>query len=102
MAIVAPPTNNAAARPIRADLVMIFLRAGFPNHRKNIRQVLVVIPRHPLAVWLAKKQPTTYEIVPFVVGDARQAMPVLLRKKKAAPLPYGAARFEHLKVLAMR
>jgi len=30
MAIVAPPTNKAAVRPIRADLVMIFSKPILP------------------------------------------------------------------------
>jgi hypothetical protein len=41
MAIVAPPTSRAAARPIRADLVMIFIQADLPR-RKNNPLALVV------------------------------------------------------------
>jgi len=33
MAIVAPPTNKAAARPIRADYVMIFSKPICPTER---------------------------------------------------------------------
>jgi hypothetical protein len=48
MAIVAPPSSKAAARPMRADFVMTFSRADSPNHRKNIGQALAV-PRVAMA-----------------------------------------------------
>jgi len=35
MAIVVPPTNKAAARPIRADLVMIFSKPTPPKEQRT-------------------------------------------------------------------
>jgi len=42
MAIVAPPTNKAAARPIRADLVMIFSK---PIFRGKNNPLALVVPK---------------------------------------------------------
>jgi hypothetical protein len=43
MAIVAPPTNKAAVRPIRADLVMDLIQADLPWRKNN--PLALVVPK---------------------------------------------------------
>jgi hypothetical protein len=42
MAIATPPTNKAAARPIRADFIMIFSK---PISRRNNNPLALVVPK---------------------------------------------------------